>query len=91
MYARAIDHAEADAALAVTHDIVLPSVSEIKSALQTSSFRGSFSWPTLSPTDASPHPSRDVSARFGADAVRFTFNAEDFHLLLLAGLPALHE
>ena len=28
------------------------------------------------------------SARLGADAVRYTFIVEDFHLLLLAGLPA---
>jgi hypothetical protein len=30
----------------------------------------------------------DACARLGADAVRYTFIAVDFHHLLLAGLPA---
>ena len=53
----------------------------------TSSLSRLNGWPMRSPTDASPTPSRDASARLGADADRYSFTVVDFHLLLLAGLP----
>jgi hypothetical protein len=34
------------------------------------------------------HILADMTARLGASVVRYAFTAEDFHLLLLAGLPA---
>src|SRR3954447_8317519 len=44
--------------------------------------------PARSPADASPAPSPGADARLGASVGRYTFTVEDFHLLLLAGLPA---
>ena len=46
--------------------------------------------PARSPADASPPPSRG-DARLGASVVRYAFTVEDFHLLLLAGLPAHYQ
>jgi len=34
------------------------------------------------------HILADMTARLGASVVRYAFTAEDFHLILLAGLPA---
>ena len=48
-------------------------------------------WPMRSPADASPTPSRAPAHGSGADVVRYSFIAVDFHHLLLAGLPAHHQ
>ncbi|HEX5934744.1 MAG TPA: hypothetical protein VFY63_11315, partial [Pseudorhizobium sp.] len=41
-----------------------------------------------SPCRRFDHPLAGMIARLGASVVRYSFTVEDFHLLLLAGLPA---
>lgn len=36
-------------------------------------------------------PLAEHNARLGADVTRYVFIAEDFHLILLAGLPAHYQ
>ena len=86
VHARVFRPRRADRMLALTHTIVLPSASQTASALRTKLSRLN-GWPIRSPADASRTASRRHT-HGGADVVRYSFIAVDFHHLLLAGLPA---
>jgi hypothetical protein len=75
-------------ALAMAHADVLPSATQTASAPGTSFLSRLNGWPARTPADASPTPSRMPAHGSGADVVRYSFIAGDFHPLLLAGLPA---
>ena len=73
--------------LALLRRAVLPSDFGTSSALGRKTFAAQ--WPAcMSPCRRFDPALTDGAARLGASVVRDTFTVEDFHLMLLAGLPA---
>jgi hypothetical protein len=74
--------------LAITRPSMLPSAFGTASALRTTYLSWLYTQPAPSPADASPGALTDADARLRANADRYSFIVRDFHLVLLAGLPA---
>src|SRR5579862_1525106 len=73
--------------LALTQATVWPSASQTASALRSKAFAAQWLAYTIPCRRFAPGLATE-NARLGADAVRYSFIAVDFHHLLLAGLPA---
>jgi hypothetical protein len=74
--------------LAITRPSILPSDKQTASAPGIRTVSRLHVWPMHSPTDASPTPSRAPARGSGPMWICWSFIVGDFHLLLLAGLPA---